>query len=63
MPDDDVNDAALVARFSCIPDAINADAGLRRRGAFLTVDMLVHRFHDGDPCIGIPSVTVRRIGL
>jgi predicted nucleic acid-binding protein len=24
---------------------------------------LVHRFHDGDPCIGIPSVTVRRIGL
>jgi len=41
MLDDDANEAALVARFARIPDAVNADASLRRRGAFLTAELLV----------------------
>jgi hypothetical protein len=36
-----MDDAALAARFARIPAVVNADAGLRRRGGFLTTEMLV----------------------
>jgi hypothetical protein len=50
MTVDHPDDAALAARFARIPVAINADASLRRRGAFLTTQMLV--------CIGSVPVHV-----
>jgi len=41
MTGEDPDDAALAARFARVPAPVNADASLRRRGAFLTTDMLV----------------------